>query len=262
VLIRVLFLAVLQGVSEFLPISSSGHLVIAKHLLGLDGGAGIQLEVALHAGTLVSILYFYRIRILELCRGFLRREAAAQKYLVCIVVGSIPTVVVYVVLGDWFEAQFGRPLVAAFLLCVTGCALLSLRWLGTRVTDLSVGRALAVGVAQSLALLPGISRSGSTIVTARWLGLSARTAAEFSFLMSIPALGGAMAIEALKMLRGGGVDAVGIPALAVGFVVAAVVGVGALSVLIRVLVAERFWLFGVYCLIAGAVAAGLLLAGF
>ena len=241
--------------------SSSGHLVIVKHFLGLDTGSGILLEVALHAGTLVSILVYYRLRIWGLCRGVLRGEGGAWRYGLCVFLGSLPAGFAYWVSGGWLESQFSRPLFACGMLCVTGLALLSLRWVPLGAAVVSPGKAVLVGVAQALAMLPGVSRSGATITAGRWFGFSPAEAAEFSFLLSIPALSGAILWEAVKLLGGGGLGGVGIFPLISGFLVSAAVGFCALSVLIRLLATRHFWLFGWYCLGAGAVAGALLAAG-
>lgn len=253
--LRILFLAVLQGVTEFIPISSSGHLVVFKHLLEVDA-PGHALEVVLHIGSLVSIVVFFRQRIFSWCRGLLSKDKKAWQFAVALLISMLPVLIVYPVLHNFFEAAFDRPRMAALMLIWTGFVLLSLLLVRNRKQrEPDVFSGGMIGLAQVLALLPGVSRSGMTISAARHLGLSADDAVEFSFLMSIPLLAGAGLLQLLK------VDSmppdISVAMLVSGAAVSAVTGYFALHVLVKVLKSGRFWMFGVYCLIAGA--AGLIL---
>ncbi len=261
---RILLLAVLQGLTEFLPVSSSGHLVLLQSLdfFHLES-PGIYIEVALHAGTLLSILVFYRSRITKILFGVLRGDMASQRYALFLLAATIPTAFVYLAGRRMIESVFDRPIVVSALLGVTGLVLLSLRLSSARLTvsdsvalaprsHLSWIRALCIGVAQSAALLPGISRSGTTIVIARHLGVPPKQAAEFSMLMAVPALIAAIAVT-LPGLLAAEMGDTSLFALATGIALSAIVGYIALRLLVRMLSAERFWLFGIYCLAAAAV---------
>lgn len=259
----ILFLAVVQGLTEFLPVSSSGHLALFQSLDAFHfDSPGIYLEVALHGGTLLSILVFYRSRITELLLGVLRGDAGSRDYAMSLLVATLPVAVGYLACRRMIESVFDKPVLVSALLSVTGLALLSLRLRrgrGTGADSVAVPprshptwiKALWIGVAQAAAMLPGISRSGATIVTARHLGMPPKQAAEFSMLMAVPVLMAAIALT-LPDVSAADMGAISRSALATGIAVSAVVGYIALRILVRVLSAERLWLFGVYCLAAAA----------
>lgn len=261
-LVKILILGLVQGLTEFLPVSSSGHLVLIGHFMKVKGGeADAVLEVMLHAGTLVAILAYYSRTIVSLVAGVCRREAEAWRYLGAIVVGTIPAVVVYVLAGDSVEAMFGRPRIVAGMLCVTGLILLSMRFEPKKTVALSVPAGLWIGVAQAFAMIPGISRSGSTVACARRLGVPAEKAAEFSLLMVVPLLVGASLVKAIQLLEHG--FGPYHPAhLAGGMLVAGLAGYVSIFLLVKTLISRKFWMFGVYCLVAGLVAYAMLALGF
>lgn len=260
-LLNVIILAVVQGLTEFLPVSSSGHLVIAQHLLGVKE-PGITLEIWLHIGTLFSILIFYRSVIIDLIKGVFKWERQSVLMAAAILLSMIPAVIFYFLCHDFLEGFYKYPRGTAGLLIFTGFVLIGLRWVRTHEGEVTIPRAILTGLAQALALFPGISRSGMTISAARALGISPVKAAEFSFLMVIPLLIGAAAKDYWDYLRQTPVvdseASVSLLALSVGVVVSAVVGYFALKALVRILKNERFWMFGIYCVLAGALAVALL----
>lgn len=240
------FLGLVQGVTEFLPISSSGHLVIFQNLFGLEG-SHLAFDVLVHGATLGAIVFYFRQRLARLATG--RRV----DYLGKLVLGTVPIGIVGLVWGRPVEAAFGSPWLVAALLAVTGTVLLTLylrpesdrglAGLGTR--EPGWGVALAIGLAQAAAILPGISRSGSTIVAAIWLGLAPAAAAEFSFLLGIPAIAGAVAVKLPEMRA---LAATGMGAeLLVGALAAFVSGLAAIAVVFHVLERGVFRRFGFYC---------------
>ena len=249
--VDILILGAVQGLTEFLPVSSSGHLVLAKSVLGLHTPHGALLEVALHTGSLVSIAAYYRRRIWELILGVLQRDRAAWGMAVNILVAAVPVLAVYPLFGKRIEAQFDQPGLAAAMMCVTGLVLLSTRFAPPGNALPRPRSALLMGVAQAVALLPGISRSGSTLAAARWQGLVPAAAAELSFLMVLPLLGGATLLHIREALDPAVQAALPLPALAGGLVVSALVGYGALTLLVRVFAGSRFYWFGAYCLGVG-----------
>ncbi len=245
------FLGFLQGATEFLPVSSSGHLVVGQALLGLDI-PGVQFEVAVHVATLVSIVLVYHGRIGRLIGGALSGDAKAWSYIGLLVVASLPIVVVGAFFRHWVEALFESPFVPAVAFLVTGTLLWTTRsalrrehWPG-----LSLMAAVAVGLAQAVAVVPGISRSGATVVAALWMGVEAEEAAAFSFLMAIPVIAGAAVLQLWGTAgTGAGLSA---GALILGSVVAAVTGVVAIRAFVTFLARKSFHRFGIYCWALGA----------
>ncbi len=226
---RVMILAVIQGIAEFLPISSSGHVVIIDALLGGSPDSA-RLNVALHFGTLLSIIVFYWRRIWALL-------AADRRVIGLMIVGTIPAAV----LGLTIKARYGwvleQPLLAAFMLPITGFMLLGLSRIKPgqiEYQQLTYIKAFLIGCAQAFALLPGISRSGSTIVAGSCLGLTRQSAATFSFLLAIPAIGGASILE-LKDIFSEEVHQTSLWLVGGGACVSFIIGLGALSVLVRML---------------------------
>jgi len=244
----VMVLAVLQGIAEFLPISSSGHLVIAQSLLKLNH-PGVRLEVVLHLGTLLSVLLYYRSVIVRLAAGALRGERESWRVAGHIALSALPAVFFYLLCRDKVDAFFEDPQAIGGFLIFTGVVLCALRWMKCGEEEVTAPRALLVGIAQALAVLPGISRSGMTIAAARMSGIAPAKAAEFSFLMCVPLLVGAALMDAVHPAG----DAGALPAwlLLAGAAVSSAVGYVALSLLVRALRGGRFWLFGVYCILAG-----------
>ena len=260
---EVIFLSVLQGIAEFLPISSSGHLVLGRSLLGL-GDVGLRLDIFLHVGTLVSVFAFYRATVRRLASGLFDAtsptdRAAAWSYALKIVLSAVPAGVVGLVFKDAIGTAFAAPKAVGGALLFTGVVLTATRFLPKGGKDVSFLRAVLMGVAQAVAILPGVSRSGMTLAAARAAKVDAEKAAEFSFLMSAPPIAGAALLEVLKAVRATGaadtaaaVPEIGWGLCAVGAVLAAVVGYAALKLLVKSLKGRWFWLFGPYCLVAGA----------
>lgn len=246
----VVILSVLQGIAEFLPISSSGHLVLGKALLGM-GDQGMRIDIFLHVGTLVAIgLFYWRI----IWRVLSKLE---WSYMLKIVVSAVPAGIVGVLFKDDLEAAFASPKMVGGALIFTGLVLTVTKFLPKGDRDVSFGRALVMGIAQAVAILPGVSRSGMTLAAARGVKVEAEKSAEFSFLMSAPPIAGAALLEILKALKGteAAADAseVSWGLCIFGAVLAAVVGYWSLKFLLKSLKSQWFWLFGPYCLLAGVV---------
>ncbi len=244
-----LLLGVLQGLTEFLPISSSGHLVLAQELLGIaqDGAA---LEVVVHLGTLMSVILWYRKDIVEIVRDVFRGGPTARLGWM-VVVGSIPVALVGILLKDHIDAALESPLVAAYGLIGTGIFLLLTKYAKRGAGEPGFVYALIVGTAQSIAILPGVSRSGSTIGTSMLLGDDPIRAARFSFLLSIPAILGA---AAKTMLDDGLGEADQFAPLVLAGAAAFLSGLAAIAFLLKLLEKGRLRAFGPYCLAAGALA--------
>lgn len=244
-------LGVVQGFTEFLPVSSSGHLVVGQALLGIEL-PGVAFEVAVHFATLVSVLVAYRERVGALMRGSVRLDPGTWRYLGLIALANVPAAAVYFLLGDVVEAAFETPAAAGVAFLVTGGVLWSARAAMRRETPQSapfpgvrgLGVAMLIGVAQAFALLPGISRSGSTVVAALWLGVASDDAAEFSFLMSVPAILGATLLQLVD--AGATAPALGTAPLVLGAVAAAATGLVAIRIFLAALRARSFHRFAPY----------------
>ncbi len=196
--LRFVILAIIQGIAEFLPISSSGHLVVVDAILG-NSNESAELNIVLHFGTLLAILVFYRQRIRELI-------TQDRRVIPLLVVGTIPVGIIGLWVKKNHECILSNALLAGFMLPLTGFMLMLLATLkpGKKgYKDLSVVPVLLIGFAQAFAVLPGISRSGSTIVMGSLLGLKQQSAATFSFLLAIPAIGGASLVEAKEIFEEG-----------------------------------------------------------
>lgn len=243
------FLGLVQGLTEFLPVSSSGHLVMAQTVLGV-GEEGLLFEIAVHVATLASVVVFYWRRILELGLGVIRGRREALEYAVKLVIATVPAVVAVLLLGDFLDAQFDTPAVAGVCLLVTGLLLWTTRSTvrAATLTAPSFGAALAIGCAQAFAILPGISRSGSTVAVAMALRVNPVVAAEFSFLMSIIAITGA-AVRTLPDLAS--VDAERLAPLLVGGLIAMLSGIAAIWMFVRLLRTQAFHWFALYTWGAG-----------
>lgn len=247
-------LGLVQGIAEFLPVSSSGHLVIAEALLRASSSSpmpdwlkGMTMNVALHFGTLLSIAVVYFKDLLALCRNF--------RLIILIVMASVPVAVVGLLFKDEIEAAFDNTMAAGCFLIVTAAFLLiAKKWQSgtTELNQMPVWMAWVIGLFQAIAILPGISRSGSTVASGLVCGLKRPDAARFSFFIALPAIGGATLLELRKLLTGKEVVDVAWQPMLLGAVISFFVGVLCLRWLIRLLVADRLHWFAVYCLIVGS----------
>ena len=247
-----LLLGLLQGLTEFLPISSSGHLVLASHLLGVDE-PGLLVEVILHAGTLLAVLLFFRTRLFWIISRGIRAGPEghlARRWVGWLLIGTVPAAAIGLGLRGGVEDAYSSPRLTLLALLGTGVILMStvraLRREGRR-SPLGLP-AVIMGLGQALAVLPGISRSGATIAAGLWSGVDRGEAAEFSFLLSVPAIGGATLIHLVEVATGSVPDtgALLIP-LAIGFVASAAAGYAAIAGLLQVLQRRGLAPFAWYC---------------
>jgi undecaprenyl-diphosphatase len=245
---------ILQGLTEFLPVSSSGHLVLAPWLLG-RGPSSFFFDVLVHTATLLAVLTYFRRDLLALIKGALdllryRRLATPEARLAWLVaLSAVPAGLAALLLRKFVERLFGAPPAAAALLLVTGAIMFLAERLAARQRDMasmSAREALAIGLAQVITLAPGISRSGITISAGLAQGLRRQDAARFSFLMAIPVVLGATLLEGVDLL-GGALPAESGLALAAGFVAALVSGYAAIALLLRHLQKRGLRPFAYYC---------------
>ena len=261
--IQAAILGFIQGVTEWLPISSTGHLRIAEGLFGLTM-LPLLFDVTLHVGTLIVVLFFFRkdikLVLLALVKGDFKSENG--KLIPLIIVGTVPTAVIGVVFSSPIETYFGSFLLIAGAFMTCGIVLYFSRIGNERNENITYIAALAMGTAQGIALIPGISRSGLTIATALMLGVRREKAFKFSFLLSVPAVIGALGLtryEQREMLTFAGV---GLTEILIGIAVSMVVSYFALKLLWKALAGRKFYLFAFYCWLMGAALLALSLGGF
>lgn len=246
-----IILGIVQGLTEFLPVSSSGHLVIFQRFLGLEE-PGVTLEVLLHFGTLLSIVWVFKSDFLQLLK--FRTDPVQRRFLVLLIIGTAATGVIGFLLRPYVINAFASTMVVGFLLLVTGVIL----WI---INLLTAGRkeietmenldAIWIGVFQGLAIFPGISRSGSTILGALWRGLDRATAVRYSFILTVPAILGATLWEA-RELDAGELTGSLILNYAAGMATAFIFGIVAIKVFISLLQKKKFNYFSYYCWIVGS----------
>jgi len=258
-LLKVILLAVIQGVTEFLPVSSSGHLVLSKHLLGLEVSSGASLEIVLHAGTLISILVFYRQHLVDVISGVFKGDKSSIRFVLLVLLGCIPAIIVGFTLKDQLEGAFSHPVYVSGALIVTGLFLVASHFPKAGKKRVGWVSGLVIGIAQAFAMMPGISRSGSTIGMSKFLGIEPKLAAEYSFLMSAPLLAGVSLLYIADLCKEGNTSGNGVIELVAGFIVSAVVGYFSIKWLVSLLQRGRFWRFGIYCLCVGVVSLTLFL---
>jgi undecaprenyl-diphosphatase len=252
--LQALVLGIVQGLTEFIPVSSSGHLVIVPWLFGW-AEPGLAFSAIIHWGTILAVLIFFWKDLYQITaagiRALLTRSLSDSESRIAlwIVIGTIPAVILGVAFHDFFEHLFNSPIVAAGFLLATSLILSIGEWLGKQLReadDLNVLDALAIGLAQAIAILPGISRSGITISTGLLLGVRRAPAARFSFLLMVPATLSAGLLSIFDLLREGMLWSE-MPALACGFVAAAISGFFAIRWLLSYLSRRPLWVFSIYC---------------
>lgn len=260
-----IILGLVQGLTEFLPISSSGHLVLAKAALNIQK-TPLLYDIFFHFATVLAVLTLYRNEIIKIFFAFIRgilfaaqgkgwsKLYKSDKYFrlaVCIILGSIPAAFIGLTFESAIKSVFESPKFVAVFLCITGVILISTLWTIRKAKQVSAGSALLIGVGQAAALLPGISRSGATIATGLWLGIKPEEAVKFSFFLAIPAILGANIQEfssiSMNILKEE------IWFLLAGGIVAYLSGLAAIIILMKIIQSGKFFWFGIYCLIIGTI---------
>lgn len=253
--IDAIVLGLVQGLTEFLPVSSSGHLVIGKTLLGIETG-DLSFEIVVHAATVLSTMVVFYKDIFSLISGVFRfRMNEETEYVLKIAVSMIPVFIVGVFFKDYVESIFGAGLPVVGVMLIVTSLLLYLsehinEHIKTKASDIGYKQAFIVGIAQACAVLPGLSRSGSTIATGLLLGIDKSKIAKFSFLMVlVPILGEAF----LELLGGDFSSAAGVGAgqLAAGGAAAFISGLLACKLMINIVRKAKLWIFSIYCLCVG-----------
>lgn len=261
--LQALLLGLVQGLTEFLPVSSSGHLELGKALLGIEGESDITFTVVVHGATVLSTLVVFWKEIRRLLTGTLKfRLNEETHYVLKLVVSMIPVLLVGIFLESWVESFFtGDILFVGFMLLITATILALTHFVKIRKTDkpITYGFALIIGVAQAIATLPGISRSGSTIATGMLLGIDKKLVAQFSFLMVLVPVIGANLLQIMQSQEEGGVAAATTPflPLVIGFIAAFLTGLLACTWMVNLVKKGKLIWFAVYCLMIGLLAIGL-----
>ncbi|MBQ8916975.1 MAG: undecaprenyl-diphosphate phosphatase [Alistipes sp.] len=252
--LQAILLGIVQGVTEFLPVSSSGHLQLAKELLGVELENNITFDVTLHAATVLSTIVVLWRELWRLFLGlFSRTYNAEQAYVVKIILSMIPAGIIGICFGEQIEVLFSSLAFVGAMLLLTAALLAFAYYAKPRQkTTLSYRDAFLIGVAQAAATMPGLSRSGSTIATGLILGNDKASVANFSFLMVIPVILGKMLLD----IASGEMATLDVPtaALAGGFLAAFITGTLACKFMIEIVKRGRLIWFAIYCLIVGAIA--------
>lgn len=240
-IVQAVVLGIVQGLTEFLPVSSSAHLVFVQRLLPGFAQDGVVFDVVLHAGTFFAVVYYFKKDLLKL----------SKNYITWILVGSIPAGAAGILFSDFFESLFSLPNLAGLTLMITGLLNLATNKIQGKEKKITIKNALFVGLAQAFAIIPGISRSGSTIFTARSLGIRKTEAVRFSFLLSLPAIVGANLVQFIKY---GVPKSFEVGPYFLGFLSAITVGYLAIKLVFTTLKENKFSYFGYYSLIVGFLA--------
>lgn len=258
---------VIQGLTEFLPVSSSGHLTLFQYFKGLKNmDANMLMDIGVHFGTLVAVIFYFRSDLLPYFTIGGWKQEKNRKIALLIIMGSIPTAIIGLTLKKHFEVLFAMPKVVCVALFLTGLVLLLSEKLKNKnnsktISELSYSKAALIGIAQGMAITPGISRSGSTISAGLLSGLSGEEAARFSFLLMIPAVSGATLLEIKKVASAG---------LPVGFIwseflvaslTSAITGLLALSLLVYIIKKQRLNIFAYYLFIVSILSFTAILMG-
>ena len=267
VLLLAIILGIVEGVTEFLPVSSTGHLILATELLGFDAERWAAFNVIIQLGAILAIVVLYWRTFWAVLEGLIERNAMSWRFIRNVAIGFLPSAILGVLLINQIEALLGAPKVVAVMFIIGGIAILLIERFVKQtpivgVAEMPLKTVIGVGLIQCLSMIPGVSRSGATIMGGLSLGVERRTAAEFSFFLAIPTMLGATTLELLKhhdeMLAGA--HGVGFGAVAVGFVVSFIVAIVVVRAFIHYISRHGFAPFAWYRIVAGAVALAWLFA--
>lgn len=261
-LLKAIVIGVVEGLTEFLPISSTGHIILAGQLLHFEGPPGKVFEIVIQLGAILAICTIYHAKIRATVDGVIRRDPAALRFATAVMVAFLPALVIGVVLHKHIKALLESPIVVAVSLIVGGIVILVIERYAQRprvksVDDIDWKTALFIGFCQCLAMIPGVSRSGATIMGARALRVDRATSAEFSFFLAIPTMLGASVYDLFK--NWSTLDWHGSGLIAVGFVTAFLSALVVVKPFVRFVSRHGFGPFAWYRIAVGALALGLLL---
>jgi undecaprenyl-diphosphatase len=260
---KTVLIGLVEGLTEFLPVSSTGHIILAEEVLHFEGPPGKVFDIVIQLGAILAVCVLYRAKIWSTIAGTVRREPRALRFAAAVIVAFLPAAVVGVIAHSYIKAVLFNPFVVAVALVVGGIAILVIERLVQRprvksVDDVDLKTALWIGICQCLAMIPGVSRAGATIMAARVLRVDRATSAEFSFFLAIPTMLGATVYDLFRNratldLHGSGV-------IALGFVVAFLAAIVVIEPFVRFISRHGFAAFAWYRIAVGALALVLLLA--
>ncbi|CAM3135365.1 Undecaprenyl-diphosphatase [Sphingomonas antarctica] len=255
--ISAIILGIVEGVTEYLPVSSTGHLILASKLLGYDDARWNVFNIAIQPGAILAIVVLYWRTFLTVGTGLLQRRPEAVAFTRNVLVAFLPAVVVGLAVKDHIDALLQNAVVVAWALIVGGVAILIIERLAKPrevhgVANVTTGEAIKVGLMQCLAIIPGVSRSGATIMGAMTLGIDRRTAAEFSFFLALPTLVGATVLQMFKHRHE--IQAHDLSLIAIGFVVSFVVAMAVIKGFLAIVTRHGFAPFAWYRILAGSAA--------
>jgi undecaprenyl-diphosphatase len=260
---KVVVIGIVEGLTEFLPVSSTGHIILAEHVLHFEGPPGKVFEIVIQLGAILAICFLYRAKIWSTAMGVMRRERTATRFAGAVVLAFLPAAIVGVVAHKYIKALLFSPMVVAISLIVGGVIILLVERYALRpriksLDEVDFRTALVIGVCQCLAMIPGVSRSGATIMAARAMRVDRATAAEFSFFLAMPTMLGAAFYDLYKnwstLNWDGGI------VIAIGFVAAMVSAGLVVGAFVRFISRHGFAPFAWYRIVVGALALALLLA--
>ncbi len=250
-IIQTIILGIIQGITEFIPVSSSAHLVLGQLYMGIEQQVNIAMEVVLHLATGIAIVLVFWKDIVWLIKDSFSADPLkrnpALRYSGWIILGSVPAAIVGLSFRGVVDAHFGNPYIASSLLIVTALFLFFSSTRDNPKGDLTIYKVIAIGLIQAFAIAPGISRSGSTIAVALLVGVSRKEAGRFSFLLSLPAVFGAALLYAKDL----GTTTFSLSSLSIGFLVSLVVGIFSLKLLLGFIRKGKLYYFGYYCIAIG-----------
>jgi len=257
VLLLVIILGIVEGVTEYLPVSSTGHLILATELLGYDADRWALFNIAIQPGAILAIVVLYWKTFVDVLIGLFKRSPDAFAFVRNLLAAFIPAVVIGLAIGDYIELLLGNAMVVAWALIIGGFAILLVEHF-SRTTDrggvanVSLGNSIGIGLVQCLAMVPGVSRSGATILGAMAMGVDRKTAAEFSFFLAVPTLSGATALQLYK--HGHTMEAGMAGWILIGSAVSFVVAVVVVKAFVAVVTRFGFAPFAWYRIVAGVAA--------
>lgn len=256
-LIEALILGIVQGLTEFLPVSSSGHIELGTFLFNIQSKDNLLFSIAVHAATSLSTIWVFRKDIVVLVQESLRfKWNPSSRFVLQILISAIPVIILGLFFRDEVESLFGGNVgLVGSMLILTGLLLSLTRLAGNARGEITFGKALTIGFAQAVAVIPGISRSGATIATALLLGVKKETVTQFSFLMVLLPILGAAGLEFLKIVEDPVLaEGISLAALGTGFIAAFVAGLAACTWMIQIVKRGKLIYFAVYCFIIGSIA--------
>lgn len=245
--LHIALLGFIQGITEFLPVSSSGHLALFSKLFGIEEG-GLFLSLILHTGTLFAVIIFFFKDLLALISSFRYSKNPTLYY---IILASIPTAIIGLLIKKVYEESSSSFLILGIFLIITGIILFLTKFFNQGEKDLTLKKSLLIGLSQGVAAFPGISRSGATISTALFLGIKKERAFSFSFLLSIPAIIGADILEFKEVFTNPKPLPFSVESLILGFFISLLTGIASLWVLKKLISKNFFHVFGYYCFLLG-----------